>query len=137
MARWGACRCRGSTGSPGKAMLLWGMLPPAERHEIERLRGYRVRRGREAALGEPVEALIADLKRQRRKVGGAAGAWAAVLPPALVERTSIVGLRGGVLTVRVSDASSRFQIDGMMRAGGERSLARVSDGAIQRVKLVL
>jgi hypothetical protein len=113
------------------------MLPPSERHEIERLRGFRVRRGREAALGEPVEALAAELKKQRRKVGGAAGAWAAVLPRALVEQTAIVGLRGGVLTVRVADASSRFQIDGVLRAGGERSLARVSDGAIRRVRLVL
>lgn len=113
------------------------MLPPAERHDIERLREYRVRPGREAPLAQPVEALITELKKQRRKVGGAAGAWAAVLPPALAERTAIVGLRAGVLTVRVADPSTRFQIDGVLRAGGERSLARVSDGAIRRVRLVL
>ena len=114
------------------------MLTPAEQHQIERLRAFRAgRAGREAALGEVVNSLAVQFKKQRRRFGGAAEAWRAVLPRPLFEQTSIVGLRAGVLTVRVADAGARFQIDSLLRIGAQRSLTRISDGAIQRVRLVL
>jgi hypothetical protein len=55
----------------------------------------------------------------------------------MIERMRVVSFRAGVLTVRVSDASTKYAMDRFLRAGGEAALARLSPATLRRVKLVL
>ncbi len=104
---------------------------------LNRLRELRVPRERNAALAPEMDRLHAELARRRRSGGGAAAAWDVVVPDALREKSEVVGVSRGVLSVRVRDASARFALDRFLRSGGEASLIRTARVAIKRVRLVV
>lgn len=93
-------------------------------------------RERNAALADEVERLSAELSRRRRGGGSAAAAWEVVVPDSLRERCEVTGVSRGILTVRVRDASARFELDRFLRSGGEAALIRTAKVAIRRVKLL-
>lgn len=62
-------------------------------------------------------------------------AWEEVVPPQLAAKAEIVRLVRGVLSVRVTDSATRFELDRFLRSGGEAALVRRAAGAIRRVKV--
>lgn len=113
-------------------------MPPI--HESARLNRLRVLRNRAEptwSLAAAIESEKRRMARTHRAVGGAARAWAEVIPPGLVVRTQVLRLAGGTLTVRVSDDSARFMLDRWLRSGGQAELARRTPSTLRRVKLVL
>ncbi len=103
---------------------------------IEALRRFRATARPEAGAGELFLRAGDDLARAERSLGAASEAWQRVCPPALVARTSIVSLFRGVLTIGVDSAAVRYEVDRMLRAGGERELTRACRTTVRRVKLV-
>jgi hypothetical protein len=92
--------------------------------------------------GDPgIAKMIAEqrrrLERAVRDDGGIAGAWDGVVPEALRARAAVVGLKGGVLTIRCRSASDRFALDRWLRGGGERALRAAARVALKKVRLVL
>ena len=77
-----------------------------------------------------------EVKKRVRALGGIGDAWVAVVPAALAARCEPVSLSRGVLTVRVADASARFELDRFLRAGGLSRLAARAGAAVKRAKLV-
>lgn len=104
---------------------------------LSRLRELRVPRERDAALATEMERLRAELERRRRGGSGMAAAWDVVVPDGLREKSEVVGVSRGVLSVRVRDASARFALDRFLRSGGEATLIRTSKVAIRKVRLVM
>ena len=78
-----------------------------------------------------------ELTRLRKRLGGVGEAWRLVCPPDLLPRTAVRSLARGVLTIGVADASTRYNLDRLMREGGERQLVRASPTTVRKVKLVL
>jgi hypothetical protein len=87
-------------------------------------------------MGPTFAAAALWLERSRRRLGKVAQAWQGVCPAQHVERTAIVGLAAGTLTVRVADDATRFEIDRALRAGAERELIRRCPAGVARVRLV-
>lgn len=109
-------------------------------YEARRLADLRERRGARrptGSMGDAFASAAKELERQRRRTGAVAGAWEAVCPAELIDRTAIEGVSRGVLTIRVADASTRFQLDRFMRGGGEMEVIRRSPSGVRRVKLVV
>lgn len=104
---------------------------------LQRLRTLRVREAPDLSMRAVFSEESKHLERVRKRTGGAAKAWCEICPPELLRRTAIVGLNRGVLTVRVSDASTRYELDRLLRAGAEADLLRRSAAPIRRVKLVV
>lgn len=104
--------------------------------ELERLRSRRVRRDRAPEAGVLFAAQARELAKQQKRLGGVAGAWAEVCPPELIERTTILSLSRGVLTIGVPDAAARFELDRFLRAGAERELIRLAPATVRTVRLV-
>lgn len=100
------------------------------------LREHRVG-GREPSIAEVVAKERARLERAARDDGGIASAWDRVVPEGLRGRAALVGLKGGVLTVRCRSASDRFALDRWLRGGGEAALRAAARVALTRVRLVL
>lgn len=113
------------------------MLGPADIHQLEKLRRFRAPKERDLTLHDVLSAAQRDFQRKRRAVGAIAEAWAAVISPALAERTSLVSLSRGLLTVRASDASLKYELERTLRAGAEAELIRASPLALRRVKVIL
>lgn len=111
------------------------MQNPAQR--LKSLRERRVFRDRTASVGPIADALGADLKRLERRIGGVAGAWTATCPPELIRRTSVEGISRGVLTIRVDDAGTRFEIDRWLRSGGERELVKKCPTTVRKVRVTI
>lgn len=92
------------------------------------------------SIGEQVARERDRLERAAREEGGIGGVWARGVPDALRGGAAVVGVKGGVLTVRCRSASDRFALDRWLRSGGERALceaARSARVALSRVRLVL
>ncbi len=53
----------------------------------------------------------------------------------LAGRTSLVGLRGGILEVRVDSSSVRFELDRLLRGGALEELRRRHRGSLLRIKI--
>jgi len=109
--------------------------PRAADASLNRLRGFRVRAGRDLSLTD-LAAKAREYQRASKGLAGAARAWEAACPANLLARTSIVSLTRGVLTVGVDGSSTRYALDRAMRAGGLQTLRAASRAAITKVKYV-
>ena len=113
------------------------MPPTRPKDALERLRSHRVRPDFDGSLHETLSRQAKDLERTHKRLGNAAAAWGRVCPPEFLSRTAIVGLNRGVLTIRVRDASTRYELDRMLRAGGETAVLRSVNAPIRKIKLVV
>ena len=109
---------------------------------LERVRSNRRIPPRDVSMLAALDAEIRRIRQIQRAAVGASNAWdqllaSAGVAPELVERMRIVSFRAGVLTVRVSDASTKYAMDRFLRAGGQAALARLSPTTLRRVKLML
>ncbi len=113
------------------------MDPTAHAAQLEALRRRRAAPPRDPRLAPGFAAAAKELARTQKRLAGAARAWEAVCPPALINRTAIENLTRGVLTIRARDAATRFELDRALRAGGEDALIRLAPTTIRRVKLAI
>jgi hypothetical protein len=104
---------------------------------LQRLRDARVRPPRNLSLAPDMDRAIREAASQRRSTGGCADAWSRIIPPALLAKTSLEGVSKGVLTVRVPDASTRFELDRFLRSGGQKQLVSACRANLSRVRLVV
>lgn len=109
--------------------------PIADR--MERLRALRNRPARDVSIAPIMHAEGRRLEKMRRATGPLAQAWMDVCPSEHLDRTAIVGVRSGVLTIRVADASTRFKLDRLLASGAGRELIRRCPVSVRRVKLVI
>jgi hypothetical protein len=77
---------------------------------------------------------FAGIKRLHKTFGSVAQAWN-VVPEPLAAGAVFKSLSRGVLTVSVSDASLRFELDRWLRTGGKDELARAGM-KVRTVKIV-
>ncbi len=88
-------------------------------------------------MGEIFAQAARDATRDRRRLGNAGDAWAAACPSDLIDRTAIVGLARGVLTVSTPDSATRFELDRALRAGAERALIGLCSAPVRKVRVVV
>ena len=112
-------------------------ITPDDLDRFAVVRASRVRPDRARAMGETFLEQAQAIKRTRRKHLGCARAWEAVCPEALVGRTSVLGVRSGAMTIGVADHATRYELDRLLRAGGERELVRLAPTTVRRVKLIV
>jgi hypothetical protein len=94
-------------------------------------------RYRPVNLAEPLTILMKkELSRNVRDVGDISEAWDQILPPEIVNHTSLESYNRGVLTVSVSSSSRRFQLQTFLSGGGLQELRDRCRRAINKVKLV-
>jgi hypothetical protein len=75
-----------------------------------------------------------SVNRPADKLDGIAEAWQKLVPTALVDRSRLLGLHRGTLTVALDSAPVRAQLDGLLRGGLLRQLQTESRGALYRIK---
>ncbi len=114
-----------------------GTLPVmSERHaDLHRLREWRVGKDRDLTIGLSLRDAAAKVEEQRRAGRGAGESWEALVPARVRERCHVVLVLRGVMTVKVKDASARFEVDRWLRSGGETEL--VKRAGIRKVKVVV
>jgi hypothetical protein len=112
-------------------------ISPDDLDRFAVVRASRVRPERAQAMGRAFIEQAQAIKRSRRKHLGCARAWEAVCPGALVGRTSVLGVKGGAMTIGVADHATRYELDRLLREGGERELVKLAPTTVRRVRLVV
>lgn len=112
-------------------------ITPDDLDRFAVVRDSRVRPERAQAMGETFQKRAMAMKRSQRKHLGCAKAWEAVCPDDSIDRTAVVGVRGGALTIGVADHATKYALDRMLREGGERELVKLAPTTVRRVKLVV
>lgn len=100
------------------------------------LREHRVRGERELGLATDVAALRDGIERRERAIGGVSEAWGSVVPAGVGDSAELVGVRRGVLSVRVRDAAARHALDRFLRSGGLDRLIKACPVSLTRVAFV-
>lgn len=112
-------------------------MPARDARQLDNLRQWRNRPEKDLSLASPLAEVARDIKRRARSFGSLGAAWQQLTPPDLVERTSLVSLARGILTVRCDDAACKFELDRWLRSGGEVAVIKRAATTLNRVKLVL
>ena len=105
--------------------------------QIERLRSREAARHAGSHAGDAFVALGRTLARDARRAGGAGDAWIAVCPEDFADRTGVVSLSRGTLTIGVADHATLYRLDRALRGGLERQVIAAASAPIRRVKLVV
>lgn len=71
------------------------------------------------------------------KLGPLMEIWLATVPPAIANRSRLIGLMRGTLTVSLDSAPVRAQLEGLLRQGLLKQLQLQAKGALFRVKTVV
>ncbi len=122
---------------PGMARLpsaSLGPRPPADR--LERVRSFRVRPERDETLGFLVSAFQRDVARPHKQLAALTGVWAELVPAGLADRTALLALSRGTLTVAVDSSATLDALDRLLRGGLRVAVIKAHTGpAIRRIKL--
>lgn len=102
--------------------------------QLELLRGYRTRRERDVSISMMVGDIAIHAERTRRRMGELIELWERLVPAELASRTSLSGLRGGVLHVIVESSSANYELDRLLREGLTQELRRNFRGTLMRIK---
>lgn len=105
--------------------------------ELLKVRRWRNPTSRDLSIIAAVGDARAAVERTSRSTSALDRAWGAVAPPELSGRAWPLSCARGVLTIRVSDAAARWEVDRWLRSGAERELARTARMGIRKIRLVL
>lgn len=103
------------------------------RHLLQNKRDYKT--APPATLGQVLEPWFQkEIQKPGDKLAGISELWLELLPPALIPHTRLAGFTKGTLTVQVTSAPVRAQIDGLLRGGLLKTIQLRSKGAVFRIK---
>jgi phage-related tail protein len=104
---------------------------------IDQLRATRSRPGRDTSIRELVASTDRRAAGVQRRLGALVKLWETHVPEAIVARTRLAGLRGGVLQVKADTSSVAYELDRLLREGLLATLRREHDGPLARVRITV
>lgn len=84
-----------------------------------------------------VEKMMREMNRERRSIAVVSRAWPLVIRRESLVNATTLRVARGVLTVYVPSAAVRFELDRLLRAGGETELMRALPAAVNVKRIVL
>lgn len=113
-----------------------GMNPRQAQNQLQRRQDQIEARSRRVEVSGLFATVQRELQRTEKRLAGSSALWERVCPPELLERTCVVGLQRGTLTIGVRDHSTRYVLDRLLRSGLEDEVRRRSAVSVSSVKLV-
>ena len=110
---------------------------PHELRQVERLRPYRQVHDRAKPLADDFAKLARSHGRTGTRLEGLSEVWDACCPPGLIERAALRSISRGVLTIAVSDATTRYAVERAVKGGLDLELIRAAPMTVRKVKVVL
>ena len=105
--------------------------------EIARLRKWRAPYVRDMGIGDAVQRLTTDARKQHKAITSLGVAWDELVPPHLVGASAIQRLTpAGILTVKTDDAATRFELDRWLRGVGEVLVKMRSTKTVKSIRLL-
>ncbi len=105
--------------------------------DLQRLRELRQRRPRDVSITSLIESQKRQAGKAQQQIGELAELWAELVPEPLRMRTSLLGMRGGVLHVAADSSSVAFELDRCLRESLLSKLRNRYHSTLMRVKVQL
>ncbi|MHC5022459.1 MAG: DciA family protein [Planctomycetota bacterium] len=103
--------------------------------EIEQMRRYRARPGRDQSIDRLIDSIQQHASRTHRKLGRLVELWEDVLPVRVARRTAVTGLRGGTAHVATDSSATAYEVDRLLREGALAAMKRRFPGTLLRVRV--
>jgi hypothetical protein len=103
-------------------------------NELEELRRLRGNRSRDISIASTIAATASAAASTHKKLGELIEIWERHVPANIANRTTLLGIRAGVLNVSVDSSSTAFELDRLLRSGLLNELRREYRGTLSRVK---
>ncbi len=103
--------------------------------QIAQRRERRIRKPPPLSIAADVTAVARHTSRTQRRLATVIELWEAVIPSELAARTSVTGLRGGVLFVRADSAAVAYELDRRLRDGLEQTLRSKFPSTLVRIRV--
>ena len=110
---------------------------PRELASVEFLRQHRSIRDRATGLGDDFAAFAREHARDTKRLAGLSELWDALCPPNCIQRTALRPVKRGVLTIAVTDATTRAVVEKAVKAGLDRELITAAPMTVRSVKVAL
>ncbi len=104
-------------------------------HQLEQLRKLRCRPQPDLSISALIANTATEATKSHKKLGELIELWERLVPAELASQTSLLGLRAGVLQVRVGSSAASFELDRLLRSGLLAQLRQQFRGSLVRVKL--
>lgn len=106
----------------------------SSQRRLDRLRGWRNRSPRDTTLKFLSEHVKKTVVKPHQQLGKLVEAFIESVPAPLAERTALVSLSRGVLTVHVADNVTLYEMDRLLRGGLEQQLRKACGVTLRKVK---
>ena len=110
-------------------------VPDSPLQRLRRLREHRGPRTPQVLLRDEVGEIRRELTQQQRGASKSQAWLVEALPASLRDRCEVMGLRAGVLRIRVSDPSANDLLSRWLRSGGEQQLRLAAKAPVRRVRV--
>ena len=103
--------------------------------QIEQLRKHKQRRERDLSIAPLVGAMGDDARRTQRRLGALIDLWSQLVPGELERHSRVVGVRGGIVQIQCDSASTKYELDRLLRQGLEHELRRRYPSTLTKIRL--
>lgn len=112
------------------------MDPSASQNHVESLRRGRVRPEPDRSMKFLKDLFKREVEKPYKQLGDLIEVWGELLPDELVQHSRLESLSRGVLNVVVDSSTRLYELDRLLREGGEKALIKRHRGpAFRRIKL--
>jgi hypothetical protein len=103
--------------------------------QVEQLRKWRKRKVRDTSIESTIIAFRKSLKKGNKQLTQLLEAWDELVPSNLTKNAIPTSLRSGILEVSVTDSSTSYKINQLIRSGLLQKLQRRCRGTLKQIRI--
>jgi hypothetical protein len=103
--------------------------------QVEQLREWRKRKVRDTSIETSILEFRRSLKKTNKQLSNLMEAWDTLVPEHLAQNAIPTALRAGVLEVTVTDSSTSYQVNQLIRSGLLNKLQQQCSGTLKQIRV--
>ena len=103
--------------------------------QVEQLREWRKRKTRDTSIESSILEFRRTLKKSNKQLTQLLEAWDKLVPKPIAKNAIPTSLRSGVLEVSVTDSSTSYQLNQLIRSGLLSKLQQQCSGTLKQIRI--
>jgi hypothetical protein len=108
---------------------------PRLKAKLEQLREWRKRKVRDTSIESTIVEFRRSLKKANKQLSQILETWDAVIPKHIATNATPVSLRRGVLEITVTDSSTSYKLNQLVRSGLLQTLQTQCSGTLKQIRI--
>ena len=103
--------------------------------QLEQLRKWRSRKVRDTSIEASIIEFRRSLKKANKQLTQVLATWDTVIPKHLATNATPVSLRSGILEIAVTDSSTSYKLNQLVRSGLLQTLQTQCSGTLRQIRI--